>query len=198
MKAKKKTMMAVAVVAMGILFGMGVFIPRMISAGELEPGTTPADGGTMYTLEEVYKAITPLPTGFELWPDNPRFAVSDVDGIVLDRATGLMWARDANLDGTKLWQEARGYCDGLGLGGRTDWRLPDIEELKTLSEPSPSSHNPALPEGHPFNNVQSDGYWSGTNREGSSIGAWQVSMTSGSAVYCNKIHCNRYVWPVRG
>ena len=53
------------------------------------------------------------------------------DGTVRDKRTGLQWTshdngRDFN------WHQADRYCRRLTLGGRTDWRLPEIDELKGL------------------------------------------------------------------
>jgi hypothetical protein len=184
-----------------------LFLPGLCTAGSLEPSGPP--GPTMYTLEEILKAVTPLPTGFELWADNTRFALSDEgtpdhsNDIVLDRATGLMWTRNANLGGAKNWQDAVSYCDyleasaGRGYALAVDWRLPSLEELTSLSEPNPSTHNPALPAGHPFKNVQSDFYWSAT--AGNSAGfVWSVSMNDGYASRSHDETYNLYVWCVRG
>ena len=164
---------------------------------------------SLQTAEKV-----PLPTGFVLWDANPRFAVWDhntttdpSDDVVLDRSTGLMWARDANLAGKKTWQDAVDFCDDLFLdnradwrlpfGNRTDWRLPSIEELVTMTEPYPSTHFPVLPSDHPFVNVQSDNYWSGTSCAHTTRYAWRVDMNFGYVIYNDKIY-NHYVWPVRG
>ncbi|MBO4698075.1 DUF1566 domain-containing protein [bacterium] len=46
-----------------------------------------------------------------------------------DRSKGLMWsAKSLDLD----WSPAVDYCENLVEGGFTDWRLPDIGELRTL------------------------------------------------------------------
>ncbi|MEW6054837.1 MAG: DUF1566 domain-containing protein [Nitrospirota bacterium] len=182
-----------------------LFLPCLSIAGSLEPSDPP--GPTMYTLEEIHEAVTPLPTGFELWPNNTRFAVSnegtpDVnsDDVVLDRATGLMWTRDANLGGLKNWQDAVNYCNFFGpdFGRRytfaLDWRLPSIEEFTSLSEPYPSVRHPALPAGHPFENVQSGNYWSSTTFTSS---AAFVGMLDG-LVYDLNMTSDMYVWCVRG
>lgn len=170
-------------------------IPGMLPAGDLDPSGEPA--ATMHTLEEIFRVVTPpLPTGFVLWKGNTRFAVNDVDCLVLDRATGLMW-KDVNSAGPKPWTDAVDYCDSLRHGDRFDWRLPAVEELKSLLEPYPSPRNPALPEGHPFVNVQSGYFWSSTTYEGNSGYAWDVSMISGY-VDKNVKTAYKYVWPVRG
>jgi len=52
-------------------------------------------------------------------------------GTYLDRTTGLTWAAADNGASATASQAAR-YCRTLTLGGFTDWRLPDIEELRGL------------------------------------------------------------------
>ena len=60
---------------------------------------------------------------------------SEVPGVFLDRQTGLMWtAKDS---GVALgWNSAVAYCSNLQVAGHNDWRLPRIEELKTLYDAS--------------------------------------------------------------
>ena len=44
---------------------------------------------------------------------------------------GLTWQqRDDNIQRT--WQEASNYCSDLKLAGKTDWRLPSIDELNSI------------------------------------------------------------------
>jgi len=144
------------------------------------------------------------------WVDatNARFAVYDtegdntidpgtwVDDLVLDKETGLIWARDANLAGlTKQWQDAIDYCSSVPLGHRKGWRLPTREELSSLIDTS--QLDPAVPSDHPFINVQSNVYWSSTTHETDSTFAWYVSMNAGVVISFDKTaYC--YVWPVRG
>src|SRR4030042_2310136 len=192
--------------AICMAIAVALILPGLSTADSLEPSDPP--GPTMYTLEEIHKAVTPLPTGFELWANNTRFAVSEEgtpedhsNDVVLDRATELIWTRDANLGGTKNWEDAVNYCDSLWQGRfRTlanDWRLSSIEELTSLSEPYPSTHNPALPAGHPFENVQSGLYWSAPTSEWSIQVAWLISMGDGNTGPAFKFDEN-YVWCVRG
>jgi serine/threonine protein kinase len=62
-----------------------------------------------------------------------RFQVSG-DGIIVDTITGLKWV--PNLAGNKTLDEAKQYAENLRLGGYTDWRLPSLNELQSLYEPS--------------------------------------------------------------
>jgi len=84
-------------------------------------------------------------------------------GTVLDISTNLCWQRDMTNAGTKTWANAISYCDGLTLGGQTDWRLPTNEELLTITDLS--GLDPAVIGGdnNKFQNVQSNYYWSYSN-----------------------------------
>jgi len=60
-------------------------------------------------------------------------------GLWRDQATGLMWTRKDSGDNNDLnWHEATEYCRNLRLGGYSDWRLPTIDELQAISDPSVS------------------------------------------------------------
>lgn len=130
---------------------------------------------------------------------NPRFVVGEgsASNCVVDTGTGLMWLRNPDA-ARRTWSDAMAYCKGLdgtgGRGGHADWRLPTVRELQGLIDYA--SYNPALPSGHPFLGVQSDGYWSSTASAASAVHAWYVQLNNGSV---DVIHgmtpiC---VWPVR-
>ena len=132
------------------------------------------------------------------WPV-PRFT-DHGDETITDNLTGLMWTKNANLAGApKFWQEALDYVksinSGAGLGGYHDWCLPNRKELFSLIDRSRNS--PALPSGHPFQNVQSVFYWSSTTYAFSTGIAWFVGMWGGGVFYSGKYSDYFYVWPVR-
>ncbi|NWF65785.1 MAG: DUF1566 domain-containing protein [Chloroflexi bacterium] len=56
------------------------------------------------------------------------------NGTVIDLDTGLVWQQgDAQNDqGGHSWETALAYCEDLTLGGWDDWRLPNIQEIKTI------------------------------------------------------------------
>ena len=70
-----------------------------------------------------------------------------------------------------------------------------VEELASLVDSSQS--DPALPLGHPFDNVQSSRYWSASSAESHANSAWYVSMDFG-VVGTAANGLSYYVWPVRG
>jgi len=59
----------------------------------------------------------------------------DSAGTWKDGATGLLWAAKDN--GSDMsWDQANAYCQNLELAGQTEWRLPELNELKTLYDRS--------------------------------------------------------------
>jgi len=132
---------------------------------------------------------------------NPRFT-DNGNGTVTDNLTGLIWLKNANCFGMRLWDSALYDCNGLHSGqcGLTDgsqagdWRLPNRFELESLLD---LENIPALPTGHPFINVQPSVYWSSTTGAYYFILAWYVDMLGGGVARDGKVS-DGYVWPVRG
>jgi len=62
--------------------------------------------------------------------------VDNGDGTVTDTQTGLMWTSSDNM-GDITWHDARDYCRMPPVAGYrwTNWRMPTVEELKTLYDP---------------------------------------------------------------
>jgi hypothetical protein len=115
---------------------------------------------------------------------------------VFDKETGLVWEKSPSTD-TYDWFDAQHYCNALTVGNRMGWRLPTLQELVSLVDPSVPDPGPTLPSGHPFSNVQSSGYWSATNFASSTSGAWgMVFDDSGVVVGAKSSH--GFVWCVRG
>lgn len=132
---------------------------------------------------------------------NKRFKVlTQFDSeAVLDRETQLVWERSPDATEPRNWKEAQGFCTDRVIGNRKGWRLPTLHELASLVDPTQS--NPALPIGHPFGNVRSEGYWSATVFEPvpteSRFGAWGVIFRFGNALADFKT-IDHFVWCVRG
>jgi hypothetical protein len=86
------------------------------------------------------------------------------DGTVTDTSTGLMW-QQASYSNYMTWEQALAYCEGLNLGGNTDWRLPNAKELQSLVDYS--HYNPAINTTY-FPDTAASHYWSSTsNADGS-------------------------------
>ena len=149
-------------------------------------------------------------------PSSVRFT-DNGDGTITDNLTGLMWLKDANCmethyattwhNGFANWQEAQEIIAGIDDGtyadcsaGYTDWRLPNRKELHSLADFSQSS--PALPSGHPFDNVESGPpgfqYMSSTTCTADMDHFWGIDVGSGQIVKASKTSNPNWVWPVRG
>ncbi len=93
-------------------------------------------------------------------------------GIVTDSISLLQW-QDNSIGEKMTWESAIDYCENtLTLGGYDDWRLPNINELKSIVDRSRS--NPAIMSG--FDNFSSNYYWSSTTSKYNSQAAWIVSL----------------------
>ena len=110
--------------------------------------------------------------------DNPR-SIDNGDGTVTLPALGLMFSK-ATLTPTRISQrEALKLCEGLSLGGHSDWRLPTRSELLTLVDDT--RRQPAI-DTAAFPDTKSDWYWA-DEVKWSSIHAWYVSFYDGNAGY---------------
>jgi hypothetical protein len=100
------------------------------------------------------------------------YAVSS--NTVIDKGTGLEWQKHD--DGTSRdWQNALAYCENLSLNSRTDWRLPNIRELKSIVDVS--RYYPAVDPVFPSRLAY---YWSATSVANyPSTSAWTVSFANG-------------------
>lgn len=120
------------------------------------------------------------------------------DQAVLDRETGLVWERTPDKV-PRTWYEAMGDCRSKSVGERLGWRLPAIEELASLVDPT-QSRAPFLPAGHPFNNVQIGGqiYYSATSIASKPANAMGMRPYDGSIRATLKNVRDIFVWCVRG
>ncbi len=100
---------------------------------------------------------------------------------VTDNQTGLMWQQGET--STLTWEAALNYCEGLLLGGRTDWRLPNMKELRSISDDARSG--PSLDRTY-FPGARAARYWSSTSLFGPAVSAWFVDFSSGLASYNDK------------
>ncbi len=122
------------------------------------------------------------------------------DGTVLDTRTNLMWMKDAGLLAAPV-QVTNSVIQDINTGVRenhkySDWRIPSVDELVSVIDTSQAY--PALPKGHPFDNVQLEKYWSSTGGFDMMGYAWVVDLASGAKRFEFTSYCNFYrLWPVR-
>ena len=94
--------------------------------------------------------------------------------IVIDNTTGLQW-QDDEVGNSMEWEEAIRHCEELELDEYSDWRVPNINEFKTIVDRS--KYNLAIVE--ELEHTSSYYYWSSTTYESSKNYAWYVYFRSG-------------------
>jgi hypothetical protein len=112
------------------------------------------------------------------------------DGVALDTQTGLQWMRCAlgqTWNGQTCvgeakkfnWEDAKKAADKNNYAGHSDWRLPTIDELKTLivKGQTPTINQQVFP------NTPSSWFWSGSPSAGLAYCAWCVDFGYGYASY---------------
>jgi hypothetical protein len=99
----------------------------------------------------------------------------DTKEVVLDTSTNLMWQDDVT-PAQMNWTDALSYCENSNLGGFSDWRLPNFNELYMIADRT--TFSPAI--SSVFTNVVSDRYWSSTTRKTATTYAWAVQFDNGT------------------
>ena len=191
------------------LISIAIFLPVLVEAGNLEPSSPP--GPTMKTLDEIPPtwsrkldstngSTIPFQQGcgssrFEcIWFEGSPISIPQA---VLDKETGLVWARNAQTLTPQSWFDAMLFARDTFLAERKGWRLPTVEEILTLiDETAPVS--PKLPVGHPFVNTTPPViYWTSTTGERDSSNAYYID-TLGNVYTGSKDGFSFHIWLVRG
>ena len=131
-------------------------------------------------------------------PITTTFAVAHFtdngDGTIKDNYTGLTWQKNSSTTAMN-WEAALAYAKTITLGGKSDWRLPNIKELQSLNDVSrvkPSINKTFFP-----NIVSSAFYWSSTSQYKTPTVAWDFNTDYGVVTYDSKT-VNKYAILVRG
>lgn len=120
------------------------------------------------------------------------------NGTVTDTETGLMWAQcaaglsgagcAAGSAGADTWQAALDLASSSDLAGHTDWRLPNVKELRSIVEQrcvAPAINTEVFP------NTPASGFWSASPSAAYSNSALYVNFDyggSGNAGRSNGYH----------
>lgn len=125
-----------------------------------------------------------------------RDYAADSTDVATDRGSGLTWERGyAQNTAARTWENALAYCEGLQIGTAADWRLPNVRELASISNPtrSPAYNSDIFGLAAPIDAP----YWSATTDLGSTASAWVVGFTRGMVSSLSKAGAG-YVRCVRG
>lgn len=114
------------------------------------------------------------------------------DGTIHDNFTGLTWQKNPSGD-TMTWEEALTYARNLTLGGKSDWRVPNIREIQSLN--NPKLIKPSFEKAYFSINIGN--YWSSTTMINNSKSAWDINTEFGIVSYNTKTK-KEYCLCVRG
>jgi len=112
---------------------------------------------------------------------NQNLFTDNLNGTITDNRLGLVWQEVENNPVT--WSNAIIYCEGLTLGGFSDWRLPNVKELHSLVDnqtANPSINQSAFPLATAYY------YWSSTTNPGNTAQAYLISFDTGDVTETNK------------
>ncbi len=122
-------------------------------------------------------------------PTNGHNYLNNGDGTITDLDTSLMWTQ---VPGSSLnWESALGYAESLTAGGYTDWRLPNIKELQTLTDYALATATSATGMLPCLNRVlfpaaTATAYWSSTSLKNNPAQAWLVEFGVNASVSPSK------------
>ena len=112
--------------------------------------------------------------------------IDNHNNTVTDTLTHLQWQdSNANQTDTRDWVHAVSYCQNLSLDGYTNWRLPNVNELKSLLDYSKDVNSMIAGFKHYATNPPRI-YWTSTSVSGLADYAWVVNFNYGSVTYFHK------------
>lgn len=147
----------------------------------------------------------------QAWP-TPRFVADASGNCITDKLTGLMWVKDLNTvnsGATLNWSTGLTTAANGSWCGYTDWRMPNINELRSLINYAYAnqanwlmygSGNNITPDcsGACFANVRANNYWTSSSYANNTTFAWCVSVFSGVTGTPDKSNSSYLLFPVRG
>ncbi|HPS30706.1 MAG TPA: SUMF1/EgtB/PvdO family nonheme iron enzyme [bacterium] len=109
--------------------------------------------------------------------------------VTTDSITGLQWAE--NPEKKMMWMEALDYCETLDYAGYADWRLPDINELKSVV--NRKKYNPASD----ISGISVETFWSSTSSSSNPVYAFCIDINYGLVKILYKLMNDQNVLCVR-
>lgn len=208
-KIKDNNYVPILIISMGLMIAVFMmFLPTMLMAGTIslpKTGETTCydTSGTLVDCAGTGQDGD-IAAGVE-WPD-PRFT-DHGDGTITDKLTGLMWTQDAKITCISIpipsWQDALDYVAGMNSGANTnfdytDWRLPNILEIFSLSHQGEHYTGTWL-ESQGFTNVGkfASTYWTSTTLASFTDRAWLYNLYSNFTWSGDKDENTFCFWPVR-
>ena len=140
--------------------------------GNKPDAETVSAGGTLQYHVRVVRYVNP-PVLIQ------KHFVDNGDGTITDSLTNLIWQKVPYSD-TLTWENALTYADTLTYASDTDWRLPNIKELESIS--IESSIQPSLDTIFHITNSLAQ-YWASTTLPNQTTKAWYLDTHYGITTY---------------
>jgi Protein of unknown function (DUF1566) len=153
--------------------------------------STAASSGALALLMILHSLVhaQTCAAGFRASNPSSVYVIDAANGTVTDTRTGLMWdqcprglsgaACTVGTEGAFNWQQALDSATTANSGshkGYTDWRLPNVKELRSLVEECRA--NPSINE-WAFPSTPGLFFWSGSPVADGVIFTWAVAFNSG-------------------
>jgi len=90
----------------------------------------------------------------------------------------LKYANNYNSGAAQTWEAALSGCEWFSYAGYSDWRLPNVRELKSIVDAG--KEYPAINTTY-FRDTKIDGYWTSTIYVHGTSHAWFVDFGTGYA-----------------
>ncbi len=125
------------------------------------------------------------------WPDS-RYSIETISGdnVVTDNITGLMWKQCSEgltgagcmtgTVGAHNWMDALDLADAADFAGFSDWRVPNIKELRSIA--AINCYDPVINE-VVFPNTSANWYWSSSPVASDDGDAWGIFFMHGYGSY---------------
>jgi hypothetical protein len=129
--------------------------------------------------------------------------IDNGNGTIIDTHFGLTWVKSPHTDlpekfkSSMVWKEAIQACKELSFSGHKDWRLPTVEELRSIVDYTRGAkdNEPAIDTKY-FLDTKCSWYWTVTPCAWSRGNAWVVAFHDGYVGDGNE-DGSSYVRPVR-
>ena len=109
------------------------------------------------------------------------YALSFAKGSFVDTKNHLEWQDNHEVEKETKWAMAKSYCKSLRYLGHNDWRLPTVDELKTITD---MVQHPT--KGKSFDFGTKRAYWTSEEYKQDRLNAWAIYMETNHKFWNDK------------